>query len=64
VIWELFKVRYHPNAVWYVMDRMGWNNQYPQRRPFQRNKEAIEKWKKEVLPAIKKVRDLNATLGL
>lgn len=23
VIWQLFQVRYHPSAVWYVMDRMG-----------------------------------------
>jgi transposase len=54
VIWQLFKVRYHPSAVWYVMERMGWSNQRPQRRAFQRNEEAIEKWKKEVLPEIKK----------
>jgi transposase len=54
VIWQLFKVRYHPSAVWYVMDRMGWSSQRPQRRAFQRNEEAIEKWKKEVLPEIKK----------
>ena len=23
VIWQLFKVCYHPSAVWYVMDRIG-----------------------------------------
>jgi transposase len=54
VIWQLFKVRYHPSAVWYVMDRMGWSSQRPQRRAFQRNEEAIGEWKKEVLPEIKK----------
>ena len=54
VIWQLFKVRYHPSAVWYVMDRMGWSSQRPQRRAFQRNEEAVEQWKKEVLPQIKK----------
>ena len=54
VIWQLFKVRYHPSTVWHVMERMGWSNQRPQRRAFQRNEEAIEKWKKEVLPEIKK----------
>jgi len=36
------------------MDRMGWSSQRPQRRTFQRNEEAIEQWKKEVLPEIKK----------
>lgn len=54
IIWQLFKVRYHPSAVWHVMDRMGWSSQRPQRRAFQRNEEVIEKWKKEVLPEIKK----------
>jgi len=54
VIWQLFKVRYHPSALWYVMDRIGWSSQRPQRRAFQRNEEAVEKWKKEVLPEIKK----------
>jgi transposase len=54
IIWQLFEVCYHPNAVWYVMDRMGWSSQRPQRRAFQRNDEAIETWKKEVLPEIKK----------
>ena len=54
IIWQLFKVRYHPSAVWHVMDRMGWSSQRPQRRAFHRNEEAIEKWKKEVLPEIKK----------
>jgi transposase len=37
VIWQLFKVRYHPSSVWHVMERMGWSNQRPQRRAFQRN---------------------------
>lgn len=64
IIWQLFKVRYHPSTVWYVMDRTGWSNQRPQRRAFQRNEAAIEQWKKEVLPEIKKTHDLNATLSL
>ena len=55
VIWQLFGVRYETSAVWYVMQRMGWSNQRPQRRPLHRNEEAIEQWKKEELPRIKKV---------
>ena len=55
VIWQLFAVRYHPSGVWHVLDRMGWSCQRPQRRPFQRDDEAIEKWKAEELPRIKKV---------
>ena len=54
IIWQLFKVRYHPSAVWHVMDRMGWSSQRLQRRAFQRNEEAMVDWKKEVLPEIKK----------
>ena len=54
LIWQLFKVRYHPSAVWYVMDRMGWSSQRPQRRALHRNEEAIVAWKKEVFPEIKK----------
>lgn len=54
IIWQLFKVRYHPSGVWHILDRMGWSNQRPQRLPLHRNDEAIEAWKKEVLPEIKK----------
>ena len=53
-IWQMFGVRYQPSGVWYVMGRMGWSSQKPQRRALHRNEEAIEVWKKEVLPEIKK----------
>ena len=55
VIWQLFRVRYETSAVWHVMQRMGWSNQRPQRQPLHRNEEAIEQWKEEELPRIKKV---------
>lgn len=55
VIWQLFGVRYETSAVWRVMQRMGWSNQRPQRRPLHRNEESIKQWKKEELPRIKKV---------
>lgn len=55
VIWQQFGVRYETSAVWHVMRRMGWSNQRPQRRPLHRNEEAIEQWKNEELPRIKKV---------
>ena len=54
LIWQLFKVRYHPSAVWQVMDRMNWSSQRPQRRALHRDEEAIVAWKKKVLPRIKK----------
>ena len=64
VIWQLFGVRYHPSAVWHVMQRMGWSNQRPQRQPLHRDEEAIVQWKTEQLPRIKKCQQLGATLAL
>src|SRR5919109_501412 len=55
VIWQLFGVRYETSAVWHVMQRMGWSNQRPQRQPLYRDEAAIEQWKEEELPQIKKV---------
>jgi len=54
VIWQLFKVRYHPSGVWHLMVRMGWSNQRPQRLALHRNDQAIEVWQKDGLPEIKK----------
>lgn len=55
VIWQLFGIRYHPSSVWHVMHRLGWSSQRPQRVPFERDDEAVEQWKDEELPRIKKV---------
>jgi transposase len=54
VIWQLFEIRCHPSGVWHIMARMGWSSQRPQRLALHRNDEAVEAWKKEVLPKIKK----------
>jgi len=54
IIWQLFKVRYHPSGVWHILDRMGWSNQRPQRLPIHRNDHAIRVWQKRGLPEIKK----------
>jgi transposase len=55
VIWELFGVRYRPHSVWYVLQRMGWSCQKPQRVSFQHNEKEIARWKHYVWPRIKKV---------
>jgi len=55
LIWDKFKVRYHPGSVWYIMKRIGWSSQRPQRQALQRDDEAIQRWKKYVWPRIKKV---------
>jgi transposase len=55
VIWELFHVRYKPNSVWHVMQRLKWSCQKPQRVFFQHDEEEIAHWKHYVWPRIKKV---------
>ncbi len=55
VIWELFQVRYRSHSVWYLMHRLGWSCQKPQRHALHRDDEAIQHWKHYVWPHIKKV---------
>jgi len=57
LIWDLFRVRYRPSGVWYLLQRLGWSCQKPQRRTLQRDDEAIAHWKRYVGPHIKKVAD-------
>jgi len=47
VIWQLFKVRYHPSAVWYVMDRMGWSSQRPNVAHFKGTKKRLSSGRKK-----------------
>lgn len=54
VIRREFGVRYHPNHVWRVLRRLRWSCQVPERRPVQRDEEAIEHWKRYKWPHIKK----------
>lgn len=55
LIWELFRVRYRASSVWYLLQRLGWSCQKPQRRSLARDDEAIAHWKRYVWPQIKKV---------
>jgi transposase len=54
VIQKEFGVRYHPNHVWRVLRGLQWSCQVPERRPVQRDEEAIEHWKRHKWPHIKK----------
>lgn len=54
VVWQLFKVRYHPSAVWHILDRLGWSNQRQQRRPLHRDEDAVTAWTQKELPVVKK----------
>jgi len=55
VVFDLFGVRYQPSGVWYLLRRMKWSSQKPQRTGVRRDDAAIARWKKEAWPRIKKV---------
>jgi transposase len=54
LIKRMFKVRYAKSAVWYLMDRLGWSCQKPQRVAIQRDELQIERWRRYVFPQLKK----------
>jgi len=49
-----FGVVYHPSQVWRILRRLGWSSQKPQRRARERNEEAIQRWRQQDWPRIKK----------
>lgn len=49
-----FGVKYHPGHVWYLLRDMGWSAQKPERRARERDEEAIQRWRSERWPQIKK----------
>lgn len=54
VIWEHFGVRYHHSHISRILLDLGWSPQKPAHYSSARNEEAIEKWKDERWPDIKK----------
>jgi transposase len=55
LIWQLFRVRYRSSGVWYLLQRLGWSSQKPQRRGLARDEKAIAHWKRYIWPQIKKL---------
>jgi transposase len=53
-IWKHFHVGYHPGHVWRLLRDLGWSSQKPERRPIQRDEEAIRHWRRYRWPWIKK----------
>jgi transposase len=49
-----FKVRYSEVHVWRLLGRLGFSSQKPERRALERDEAAIERWKKQRWPALKK----------
>ena len=54
VILREFSVRYHPNHVWRVLRRLRWSCQVPERRPLQRDEQAVKHWRRYQWAHIKK----------
>lgn len=54
VIAKHFGVRYSPQHVSRIMRQLGWSPQKPITRAFERDEQAIEEWKQERWPALKK----------
>lgn len=49
-----FGVAYHPGHVWKILRAMAWSCQKPERRARERDEEAIQRWRREDWPRIKK----------
>jgi transposase len=60
VIEREFGVRYHPGHVWYILRDIGWSCQKPERRARERDEAAIEQWRTEEWPKVKKRRVIEA----
>lgn len=51
-----FRERYTVPGVWYLLRRLGWSCQLGARRAAERDDGAVEVWKKEAWPAVKRPR--------
>jgi len=54
VIEHRFGVRYHRNHVGKLLHQLHWSPQKPEGRAVERDEQAIEAWKRDVWPAVKK----------
>ena len=54
LIKELTGVDYHPGHVWRLLGASGFSCQRPERRAVERDDKAMDRWKREVWPALKK----------
>ena len=60
VIKREFGVRYHPDHIGRLLHAIGWSVQKPTLRASERNDAAIERWRSEKWPAIKKKPNMRA----
>ena len=55
LIKDKFHVKYQSSSVWYLLQRLDWSCQKPQRRAVQRDENEISHWKRYVWPQVKKM---------
>lgn len=56
VIGKKFRISYHPNSIWWLLNEMGLSYQKPETRARERDEKEIKHWKRYRWPHIKKVR--------
>jgi transposase len=56
LVWRKFRVSYTLPGMWYLLRRMGYSAQVPVHRAAERDEAAIEAWRRETWPAVKKPR--------
>jgi transposase len=56
LIHRKFRVRYHRNHVGKLLHQLHWSPQKPEARAIERDEEAIQAWKRDLWPAVKKTR--------
>ena len=54
IIRKHFGVHYQLSGIWYILSRLNWSCQKPEKRARERNEQAIETWRKKRWPYIKK----------
>lgn len=54
LIKQRFGIKYSTGHMWYLLRRLGFSAQRPERRALQRDEQAIERWKRKRWPALKK----------
>jgi transposase len=60
VIERHFGISYHPHHGWHVLRPMGWRRRKPERKAREADDEAVERWRREDWPRLKKRRTKRA----
>lgn len=54
VIEQLFTVSYDVSQIGRILKKVGWSRQKPQKKAYQQNAQAVQEWRDERLPELKK----------